>query len=76
MKRLRRLEYDRVRDELRRYPGPQEDILDCWEWRGKIVIGRWRWLLKRIQFWRYKVVRIQIAEGPPHRFTKVLWRYR
>lgn len=58
---MRRLEYEPL--------PPGSFLFDCHEWKGRVVIGRWSWFWKRIQFWRYEVIRL--PQG-----AKALWRFK
>jgi hypothetical protein len=64
---MRRLEYDTSKGDGQ-----------VFEWNGKIVIGRWRWFWKRIQFWHYVVLKIRVPNGSGRtvKVIKMLWRYR
>ena len=68
---MRRLELEnRIRDEIREYPEhPGSDLPFAYVWAGKVIISRWAWFWKRIQFWRYKVI-ITVSG------KKALWRYK
>jgi hypothetical protein len=44
---------------------------------SKVVLGRWGWFWKRIQFWRYRVVRTLVVDDwPKIRRIKYIWRFR